>query len=642
MTFRKLEQVSIVRVMPLATKRIVRQAATRARVLIERVLVRSGFRAESSLLLLAVVVGVVTAFAAVAFHELINFIRESLYGTLGLRGHLYGAGIGLLIVFPAVGGLVVGLISTLLIRDQRGRGMIDVLESVSRSTGRVKPDTAIEKAVTAAITIGTGGSAGAEGPIVQIGAGIASGIGQLFGIARPHMPLLIGCGTAAGISAIFNAPIGGVLFTLEVILREYSVRTFTPLVLASVIANVTTQEIYRTLHHEQSAPTAIFSVMMPTLQFTWSLLPSFLLLGLLCAFVGVSLTMLMSRTERFFEHSRVPRPLRPAVGGAATGALGVVYVVALGWLLLHREKPFDPHTYNMPAFFGDGYGVVQDLVNLTFYDSMSASHLLLLLGSLCVLKLIATCLTLGSGGSGGIIAPSLFLGATAGGFLGSLFHLASPTVQPAVYALVGMGAVLSAVVHAPLASILILLEVTGDYRIVLPAMLACVVAQGIAKVLFKDSIYTLGLRSRGLPVDSTGDLGVLRRLTVEQVALDPAVAVQEHDPMQRVLDMAADLAMTDFVVLDQTGNYVGMITIADLNHALISRDAVPLLLASELTRVDIPLISTQDDLAGVLETFGKFETTHLPVCFSRSSGKVIGLLNRSALLRRYQQLLADR
>jgi len=615
--------------------------ATRARVLVERLLRRFGFQAESSLLLLAVIVGVITAFAAVAFHELIVVIREGLYTGLGSRADLYGMGVVLLLVFPAVGGLFVGLISNLLIRDQRGRGMIDVLESVSRSTGRVKPDTAIEKTITAAITIGTGGSAGAEGPIVQIGAGIASGIGQLFGIARVNMPLLVGCGTAAGISAIFNAPIGGVLFTLEVILRQYSVRTFTPLVLASVIANVTTREVYNHLHEGQNVASSIFAVVMPTLVFTWGQLPSFLLLGLVCGVVGVALTRLMYFTEHQFSRTTIPRALRPAVGGAATGALGIAYVMLLGWLFLGKPKPFDMHHYAMPAFFGDGYGVVQEMLNFAFYESLPWSHVIILLASLCLLKLLATCLTLGSGGSGGIIAPSLFLGATAGGLVGMTLHMVSPTVQPMLYALVGMGAVLAAVVHAPLTAILILLEVTADYRIVLPAMLACVVAQGTAKLIFKDSIYTLGLRLRGVQVGSARDLSLLSRINVEQVGLDPAVSVMEHDPLQRVLDRSADLGTTDFVVLDATGRYTGMIATADLNQALIGREAVPLLLAEELVRVDIPLVTTGDDLAAALELFSKHEVDHLPVCVSRLSGKVVGLLSRAALMKRYQQVLTE-
>src|SRR5439155_17821666 len=201
----------------------------------------------------------VTAGAAVGLHELIVLIREALYRRGG-PSYLYGRGVWLLIAIPAAGGLAVGALSRFVFREREGHGLVDVLESVLRAGGMIRPLSAVEKNATSAITIGTGGSAGAEGPIIQIGAAIASGIGQVFRLARPHMPVLIGCGSAAGISAIFNSPIGGLLFTLEVILRDFSIRTLTPLVIASVIANFTTRSIFTAFFHEDYR--AIFNMPM--------------------------------------------------------------------------------------------------------------------------------------------------------------------------------------------------------------------------------------------------------------------------------------------------------------------------------------------------------------------------------------------
>ena len=171
---------------------------------------------------------------------------------------LYGKGVLLLVLFPMLGGLVVGVFSTYLMRSREGHGVVDVMETVMRSSGFIRPTAALEKILTSAVTIGSGGSAGAEGPIVQIGAGISSAFGQFFQVTRAHLPVLIGCGTAAGISAIFNAPIGGVLFTLEIILFDFSIRTFTPVVLASVVANVTTQAIFHNVLGEKQF--SIFTV----------------------------------------------------------------------------------------------------------------------------------------------------------------------------------------------------------------------------------------------------------------------------------------------------------------------------------------------------------------------------------------------
>jgi CIC family chloride channel protein len=619
--------------------------ASRMRVVASRLLVRLGFQSDSFLLLLAVVVGIITAAAAVMFHKLINKTRDLLYLHVASPKNLYGhKGILLLILFPAVGGLVVGLVSRFVFRTREGHGIVDVMESVVRSSGFIRPVAAVEKIITAGITIGTGGSAGAEGPIVQIGAAIASGVGQLFRVSRAHMPLLIGCGTAAGISAIFNSPIGGVLFALEVILFDFSMRTFTPVVMASVIANVTTKVIFSRVFDEHYE--AIFALnpqqIGTNLDISFSQIPIYLGLGVLCGIVGVSLTRMMYFSERRLSLRKVPKALRPAVGGAAVGVMGVLYIVIFGWGLLHSSKPFAFEQYPMPAFFGDGYGVIRRLFEPDFYSHATGpQHVILLLAFLCIAKVLATCLTLSTGGSGGIIAPSLFLGATAGGLLGLLLQRSGiyHAAQPEVCAMVGMAAVLAAVVHAPLASILILSDLTHDYKIVLPAMLATIIATGVARLIFRDSIYTLTLRLRGVRVGASADLTLLRRLNVEQIPLEPAIILQSRDPFQRVVDLISEGGAADFAVVDESGEYQGMVTTEEIQIALIDREAVPLLLVQDVMRRDVPIVNSSDDLAVTLDIFSRHEVEHLPVCISRTPAKVIGLLSRHALMRRYQQML---
>ncbi len=629
---------------------IITAAAERLRLAVTRVLARFGFREESFLLILAILIGVVTAAAAVTFHELILGIRGLLYNQLDAR-FLYGKGIALLIVLPALGGLIVGIVSQYVAHAREGHGIVDVIESIIRSRGFIKPGAAVEKIVTSAVTIGTGGSAGAEGPIVQIGAAIASGVGQLFRVARQHMPILLGCGSAAGISAIFNSPIGGVLFTLEVLLYDFSIRTFAPLVLASVIANVTTQAIFRQLLGESYG--AIFSLPAGAFPGTggeanasyidWAQLPNFAVLGLICGFIGVCLSRLMYSFEERFSRLPIPKVLRPAFGGAILGLIGVLYVMIFGWWMLGQPKPFAFQHYPLPAFFGDGYGVIKQLLDAGFYSSHNGYQLFLLLLFLCAAKLFGTCMTLASGGSGGIIAPSVFLGAVVGGILGIILRATGhfSYVQPSIYALIGMGAVLASVVHAPMASILILLELTRDYRIILPAMLASIIAIGIARMVMRDSIYTLSLRHRGVRVGTASDFTLLRRMNVEQVPLEPAIVVRGNDPLQRVLDLSIDTGVDDFIVMDSRGNYEGMITADDIKTALLQREAVPLLLVDELTRPDVPLVKTSDDLASVFNTFSLYNVSHLPVCISPDGGKVIGLISRKSLMQCYQKVLAE-
>jgi chloride channel protein, CIC family len=311
---------------------------------------------------------------------------------------------------------------------------------------------------------------------------------------------------------------------------------------------------------------------------------------------------------------------------------------------MHQPKPFTFSQYPMPAFFSDGYGVIQQLLTNPFYLKLDAAKLLLLLGFLALAKILATCLTLGSGGSGGIIAPSLFIGATAGGFLGMLLKTTGwfASLHPEFYALVGMGAVLAAVVHAPLASIIILFELTTDYRVTLPAMITTVTAVGVARLVFPDSIYTHTLRTRGIKWGAASDLSALRRMNVEQVELEPATILQATEPVQRALDLAAELGAANFVVTDVEGTYQGMVVTDQLNQALIQRDVVPLMIVGDVMRSDIPPVSNTDDLATVFEMFSQSEMAYLPVCLASRPGKVIGLISRTALMRTYQGKTGER
>jgi CIC family chloride channel protein len=604
---------------------------------------------QTFLLILAVLVGIVTAVAAVGFHELIVFVRDRLYLDVG-SDFLYGPGMALLILYPAAGGLAVGIIGHVLLRGVEGHGIVDVMESVIRTSGFQRPIIAIEKIITSGLTIGSGGSAGAEGPIVQIGAAIASGVGQFFGLARQQMPLLTGCGCAAGISAIFNAPFGGVLFTLEVILQDFSLRTFTPIVVSSVIAQITTLAIFEHLaryHHSQNPYRAIFAMPQQDILMhsvlSWGQVGNFALLGLVCGLAGLGLIRLMFFSDQMFHRLRVPKPLLPALGGALLGLTGVLYVLIFGRLLLHRVKPFDFQSYPPPAFFGDGYGAVEKLLTPDFpgYELFNGRLLFLLL-FLCGIKMVATCLTLSSGGSGGVIAPSLFMGATAGGALGMLLKLTGHfhTLQPELYALVGMGAVLAAVVHAPLASILIVFELTQDYKVMLPAMLACVVAASTARILFPDSIYTQGLRKRGVHVGGSADMSLLRRMNIEMVPLEPAVIVRAGDPFQRILDLSAMNGTGDFVVVSATGSYQGMVVADDITVALMQRDAIPLLTCADMMRPGLPLVQTTDDLATALEIFAHNDVARLPVVVASHPSHVVGVVSRANLMRRYQQELS--
>lgn len=629
--------------------RLLEHLGTRVRVLFGRWGRRLGFSEATFLVPMAVVVGVVTALAAVGFHELILFIRDGTYGAIG-QDVLYGKGMWLLILIPAAGGLAVGVISRQLAGEKEGHGVVDVIESVARTKGFIRPGTAFEKILTSAITIGTGGSAGAEGPIVQIGAALSGGVGAVFRLARHQMPTLIGCGCAAGISAIFNAPIGGLLFTLEVILLDFSIRTITPIIVASVVANVTMRVVVPWLgthlpHGGESAYITVFAD--PRLDIVsdnllgWQQMGNFVLLGLACGLLGIGLIRAMSTGEGFFKRITRGGPwvktLRPMIGGALLGVLGVAAVLISNQAMGEQGGPFGFVEYPQPAFYGDGYGVIETLLGGDFYARFEAGPLVILLAALCGVKLLATVATLASGGSGGIIAPSLFLGATLGGALGVVLRESGlfTELRPEVYALIGMAAVLAAVVHAPLASVLILFEITHEDRVLVAAMLAVIVAVGSARLINRDSLYTSALRRRGVNLSGT-DPAILRRLTVEQVNLDPATTVRPDEPMPRIIELLDHLQTRDLVVVDEAGQYAGFLSADDINSALIGREALPLMIVGELMRPEIPLVRSTDDLAGVFDLFARYDVAHLPVALS-SSDRVIGMVSRAGVMRSYRQ-----
>jgi CIC family chloride channel protein len=195
------------------------------------------------------------------------------------------------------------------------------------------------------------------------------------------------------------------------------------------------------------------------------------------------------------------------------------------------------------------------------------------------------------------------------------------------------------VVHAPMASILICFELTQDYKVMLPAMLACIIAVAVARSIYPDSVYTLALRSRGVRQGNAGDFSLLRRITVEQVPLDPVSVVIDSDPVQQLLELSAMTSNYDFVVSDTHGEYEGMVLATELNPVLMDRDAIPLLVVGDVMRTDIPPVRTTDDLAAVFDAFSQHDVSHLPVCVPQNQKKIIGLISRAALIRKYQEVL---
>lgn len=588
--------------------------------LLVRLLAKAGFKDEYFLVFLSVVIGAATGVGAHYFFRSIEWATEFAYG---LEGGLYDGRWYLLIALPVGGALAVGLITHYFAREAKGHGVPEVMDAIYRHGGVVRPRVAIAKAVASALTIGSGGSAGTEGPIIQIGAAIGSGFGQLLHIHRRQMSILVACGVAGGIASIFNAPIAGVLFALEIFLKDFSLRTFSPVVFASVISCSLTHA----LRHEGDV--AIFEL-APDAQYVFSgaELPYYLILGLLCAVVAVAFIRALYAAEDLSDKIPIPAPLIPAVGALGLGLTGVLY------LQIHAGGPGA-----VPQFFGNGYPLIAQVIDREGLLGLSVG----LLAGLCALKILATCLTLGSGGSGGIFAPSLFIGATVGGSLGLLLNRFGfvPEGSVSAYALVGMAALVAATTHAPLTAIVILYEITREPKVILPIMFAAIIATTFAQRLCRDSIYTLKLRRRGVRVGTLADLTILRRITADEVRQTRAVCVQPDDPLQRLLDLAIENEVGDFVVVDEEKGYLGMVVAGDIRTALLQPEAVPLLVVGELMREGVPTISPTETLDHVLDVFARASVASLPMVSAGDTSHVTGLITRQAVMSHYQHELDE-
>lgn len=408
----------------------------------------------------ALVVGAIAGLSSVAFRALIRLFHALLAVALG-HGFttLTGWRAAGVIAGPTAGGLLVGLAAVFLVGQTRQTGVSDTIEILSLQKRSFRVRDFFSMLFLSSLTIGSGGSAGQEGPMVVLGASAGSLLGTRFRPGPKRLRTMAGCGIGGAIAAAFNAPLAGVFFVAEVILQEWSLDSFVPIVLASVAATVVSRAA------GYNVPT--FQTQSYSIAHVWEI-ALYAVLGLLVGVVGVIYQKAFFQVERFFEWIPLPAWLPPAIGGAAVGIIGIFY----------------------PRVFGNGYESVTAAL-----DGRLALSLLL---ALVVAKTAATAITLGSHGWGGDLAPSLFVGAMLGGAIGLLGHRLFASTGEGSYALVGMAAFLAAVIHAPITSILLAFELTGDYRVILPVMTAVVLATLVARSRGAESIYREKLRRRGL------------------------------------------------------------------------------------------------------------------------------------------------
>ena len=563
----------------------------------------------------SLLVGLGAGIGAVAFRYLIRAVEW--IGYVWFPSVTSNWGNAYVIIVPAVGGLLVGLLVYFLAREAKGHGVPEVMEAVAIHGGRIRPRVAVIKSLASSICIGSGGSVGREGPIVQIGSALGSTIGQALHLSNDRVRNLVACGAAGGIAATFNAPIAGVIFALEIILGDFKLHYFISVVISSVTASVVGRVVFGDIP-AFPLPTEYGIISLWEFGF-------YILLGVLAALIGVIFVRSLYWTEDLFEKwTSVPEWIQPAVGGALLGGLALAYPL------------FTPTTWvGTPHIFNVGYEVIG--------KALSNQLLLGVVLSLLILKVVATSLTLGSGGSGGVFAPTLFMGAMLGTAVELVIKILFPSIvaPPGAYALVGMAAVFAASAHAPITAIIILFELTGDYLIILPLMLTVVIATLLAqKMLAGESIYTLKLSRRGVRLKSGRDIDVMEGVTVDEVMTRNVDTISTDTKLSEFSEILSKTRHHGMPVLDNQGKFWGIVTVTDLDRAIEQNLPTTTPITEIGTDKSTTMVAYPDESMGeALSRMGIRGVGRLPVVSREDNVHLIGLIRRADIIRAYNLAL---
>ncbi len=547
------------------------------------------------LLLSGLLVGVGAGLGAVVFRELISgctflffdVLRPALSRLLGPSA---------VILLPAIGGLIFGPLIYFFAREAKGHGVPEVMLAVEQKGGRIRPIVAAIKSVASAICIGSGGSVGREGPIVQIGSALGSTWGQLFHMSEARIRTLVACGAAGGIAATFNAPIAGVFFALEIILGEFSTRSFGIVVIASVTASVIGRSVFGNV---PAFPLPSYQVLHV------SEFPFYVVLGLLGALVGVAFTRTLYWFEDRFDAIRMPEYLKPVPGGLLLGALG----------------------FFLPQVFGVGYPAMS--------AALAGHYALGLLALLVIAKMLAVSLTIGSGGSGGVFAPSLFIGAMLGEAYGAFLQGVFPGIitHPSNYGLVGMAAVFAGAARAPITAVIILFELTGDYSVILPLMFAVVLSTIVAEAFGKETIYTLKLKRRGIELRKGLADDLIRRIPVSQAMTTELLMLPRTLTVAEATVRLKQTHQWAVLVMDEAGALVGLLMAHEIEEAVLDERGEETLAA--IVSHPPQTIFAAEPLDEAIRRMGVHDQQVLPVVARDNARHLIGVLGRDDIFQAY-------
>ena len=569
---------------------------------------RAKMTEHTFMIVVAIIIGVLAGFSAIGIRAMIKFFSEiSFPGNGTLLENIMNTPWFWILTIPVIGGLIVGPIIYYLAPEAKGHGVPEVMQAILLKGGQIRGRVAVIKAVASAITIGTGGSVGREGPIIQIGSSLGSVVGQFLRVSPKRLKTLVGCGAAAGIAAAFNAPIAGALFAVEIVLMDFAVAQFSPIVISSVMATV--------ISHTFEGNFAAFSV--PKYQLASPVeIGFYFVLGAVSGVIAYLFIKTLYYSEEIFDNRiKIPEYLKPALGGIGIGAIALMF----------------------PQIMGVGY----DSINNALYGNMIWYIAL----ALIFVKIIATSLTLGSGGSGGIFAPSLFMGAMLGYFFGSFVHSYFPniTASPGAYALVAMGGLVAGTTRAPITAIIIVFELTNDYHIILPLMITCIMSMIVSSKLSRESIYTLKLVLRNIGLREGMESNVMESIYVKTVYRKEFDVINVTDNFSQIVNHIIRGKESDFPVVNSEKQVKGMISIHDIKDYLYEKESLKnLLIAGDISNSNFETLSPDDSCQTALDKFRKYSFEGLPVVEGKDKNKIIGVLWRKDIQDAYDREIERR
>lgn len=553
------------------------------------------------MLLWAAVSGLVGAFATIAFREGIHGLQWLLTGQSGSLVEIakslpwYTR-----MLLPAAGGIAAGIFLLLAKRFTTGASS-DYMEAVAIGNGRISVRQSLLRSISSLCTIATGGSIGREGSMVQLAAMSASFIGRITHFDPLRLRVLVACGAAAGLTSAYNAPIAGAFFVTEIVLGSIAMGNFGPIVVASVVANITMREFpgYQPTYEMPAFP-AIFGAEVLF----------FLGLGILCGAAAPQFLRLLNFSKHKFQQTKLPLPARLGVGGLLVGIVSI-------WV---------------PQVWGNGYSVVNSLLHDPHNQWAWYAVLTVL-----VFKIIATALTTGSGAVGGVFTPTLFVGAAVGYLVGSGVHTLWPNVtsEPFAYAMVGMGAFLAATTSAPLMAILMIFEMTLSYQVVLPLMLACVVAYFIARSIDETSMYEITIKRHR---DAKARLQ-LRGTQMRDLVKPADTVLPLTASFEEISRMFLEYPVKYIYIVDDENRYQGIVSLQDITSALLEKDDAKPKRASDFLRRDfVHVITPEMSLGQALQHFLAHQGERLPTVDNDGPPTLLGVVYKSSLLDAYFKL----